>query len=217
MGRALLVVDVQNDFCEGGSLPVSGGAAVARPLSELALAMAAAGEAVFASRDWHPPRTHHFREWGGKWDPHCVQGTWGAEFPPDLVLPEGTVIVSKGMDPKSEGYSAFEAVDPSGKPLGDCLEERGVRQVWLGGLTTDYCVRESAMDALIRGLRVWVLVDAVGALDAEEGERALREIEAAGVRLITVGEALRVLADEYPFRAENQPAPSTTTQEASHR
>lgn len=195
MGRAILVIDVQNDFCDGGSVPVPGGQEVARPLSELAHAMAASGGSVFASRDWHPPRSHHFHEWGGRWNPHCVQGTWGARFPPELVLPDETVIVSKGMDPRSEGYSVFEGVDPSGVPFERCLEERGVRQLVVGGLATDHCVRETAMDARMRGYRVELVVDAVRAVDPEEGERALHELETAGVKPVTTEEALREIRE----------------------
>ncbi|HEY0841107.1 MAG TPA: isochorismatase family protein [Vulgatibacter sp.] len=196
MGRAILVVDVQNDFCEGGSLPVPGGSEVARPLSRLVHAVAAAGGSVFASRDWHPAKTHHFREWGGRWEPHCVQGTWGAAFHPDLDLPKGAIVVSKGMDPKAEGYSAFEAVDDSGEPLGGCLDDRGVHQLYIGGLTTDHCVLESGMDARMRGMRVSILVDAVRAIDPDEGARALHELETAGARLVTVAEALREFEGE---------------------
>jgi len=195
MGWALLIVDVQNDFCEGGAVPVKGGQEVARPLSRLAHAMAEAGRSVFASRDWHPPKTHHFQDWGGRWEPHCVQGTWGAEFPPDLDLPEETVIISKGMDPRSEGYSVFEGVDPAGVPFGRCLEERCVRQLVMGGLATDHCVRETAMDARMGGLRVELVVDAVRPVDPEEGERTLRDLETAGVKLVSTEEALREIRE----------------------
>jgi len=206
MGRAMLVVDVQNDFIEGGSVPIPGGQEVARPLSELACAMAEGGWTVYASRDWHPPKTHHFHDWGGKWTPHCVQGTWGARFPPDLVLPEGTVIVSKGMDPRSEGYSVFEGVDPLGEPFARSLEDRRVRQLLMGGLATDHCVRETAMDARMRGLRVELVVDAIRAVDPSEGERALRELETAGVKLVTTEEALREIRE----------ATKTPREEAAH-
>lgn len=210
MGRALLIVDVQNDFCAGGSVPVPGGEEVARPLAELAHAVSAAGGAVFASRDWHPPKSHHFIGWGGRWNPHCVRGTPGAEFHPDLDLPDETVIVSKGMGPRAEGYSAFDGCDPSGKPFGRCLEERGVHELLIGGLATDLCVKESAMDARMRGLRVELLVDATRPVDAEEGERALRELETAGVKLVTTADAVQEIEE-----TTNAP-PEAHTEEGAH-
>src|SRR5688500_5462051 len=114
---ALLVIDVQRDFCPGGSLAVSEGDHVVPPLNAAAARFAASGRPVVATRDWHPARTVHFQRFGGPWPPHCVQGTPGAEFHPDLRLPAGAVVVSSGMREDEDGYSAFDAVDPTGRPV----------------------------------------------------------------------------------------------------
>lgn len=179
---ALIIVDVQNDFCPGGALAVPDGDKVVRPLSELAVRFARASRPVIATRDWHPPETKHFNTQGGPWPPHCIQGTGGAEFHSDLVLPEGTIEVRKGMDPQEDAYSGFQARDDSGRLLDEVLTELGVEQVFIGGLATDYCVRHSALDALTRGFEVTVLSDAVRAVDVDpgDGKRALAEMAAAG-------------------------------------
>jgi nicotinamidase/pyrazinamidase len=185
---ALVIVDVQNDFCPGGALPVPGGDQVVPVLNACAERARAAGATVFASRDWHPERTKHFKAWGGAWPPHCVQGTPGAQFHPGLRLPREAVVVSKGMDPEEDAYSCFQASDTAGRPFLDLLRERGVRRLLVGGLATDYCVRATALDALRAGFEVAVLTDAVRAVDLTpgDGERALREMEAAGARLVTL-------------------------------
>jgi nicotinamidase/pyrazinamidase len=184
---ALLIVDVQNDFCPGGALPVPEGDKVVPVLNRVAEQVAKAGGAVFASRDWHPPITRHFAAYGGRWPVHCVQNTPGAEFHPDLRLPEGTIIISKGTSENDDGYSAFEGHTEEGRTLLDILRERGVRRLIVGGLATDYCVRASAMDALKHGFEVVVLTDAVRGVDVNPGdsERALEELRAAGAQLTT--------------------------------
>src|SRR5262249_11542833 len=148
MKDALLVVDVQNDFCPGGSLAVAEGHLVAPLLNQYMERAVAVGIPIFASRDWHPAKTAHFREYGGLWPPPCVQGTPGAEFHPDLRLPEGTMIVSKGMNPVDEGYSLFEGWLEDGRDALTALRELGVTRVHVGGLATDYCVRATTLDAL---------------------------------------------------------------------
>lgn len=185
---ALLIVDVQNDFCPGGALGVPGGDRVVEPLNRAAERFRAAGLPVFASRDWHPAVTRHFREYGGTWPPHCVQGTTGAGFHPGLRLPAGTLVVSKGTDPGLDSYSAFEGVLEDGTSLASCLERLGVGHIFIGGLATDYCVRSSALDAVRAGLRVTVLTDAVAGVDLEPGDSALamEEMAKAGVRFATV-------------------------------
>ena len=181
-GDALLIVDVQNDFCPGGALGVAGGDAVARTLSDQARQFADAGLPVAASRDWHPEHTRHFISGGGPWPPHCVQGTPGADFHPDLELPAGTAIISKGMSTEDDGYSAFEGQTGEGEPLTAWLRERGVRRLFVGGLATDYCVRASVLDALADGFAVVLLTDAMHAVDVQpgDGDRALAEMRTAG-------------------------------------
>ena len=182
---ALLVIDVQRDFCPGGSLAVSEGDHVVAPLNAAAARFAAGGRPVIATRDWHPARTVHFREYGGPWPPHCVQGTPGAELHPDLRLPGGAILVSSGMREDEDGYSAFDATDPSGLPLADLLRDLGVRRLYVGGLATDYCVKASVLDARAHGFEVTVLEDAVRAVDVQpgDGERALAAMREAGARL----------------------------------
>lgn len=182
---ALLIVDVQNDFCPGGSLAVAEGDRVVPVLNRYAERFAARGAAIFACRDWHPARTKHFKAGGGLWPPHCVQSTPGAEFHPALRLPPGTEIVSKGMDPAEDAYSAFQAETAEAAAFAVALGERGVQRLFVGGLATDYCVKATTLDALREGFEVVVLEDAVRAVEIQPGdaERALAEMTASGARL----------------------------------
>ncbi len=198
---ALLIVDVQNDFCPGGALQIVGGDRVIEPINRAARQFAAARLPVLASRDWHPPVTRHFREYGGIWPVHCVQGTVGAAFHPALRLPEGTVVFSKGLSPELAGYSAFEGLTDDGTPLAELLSDREVRRLYICGLATDYCVLCTTREALRRGLEVTVLTDAVAGVDLVPGEsaNALEEMEKAGARLTTTMDGLLgVLQPELP-------------------
>jgi nicotinamidase/pyrazinamidase len=184
---ALLLVDVQNDFCPGGALAVPEGDQVVPVLNAWTRAFLAAGRPVFASRDWHPANSVHFVTGGGPWPPHCVQGTPGADFHPGLAVPPEVVVLSKGMDPaESGGYSAFEAIDAEGRTLAERLRQAGVRRLYVGGLATDYCVRASVLDALRAGLAVTVIGDGVRGVDVTPGDsaRALEEMKAAGATVI---------------------------------
>jgi nicotinamidase/pyrazinamidase len=185
---ALLIVDVQNDFCPGGALGVPDGDRVVEPLNRAAQRFAEAGLPVFASRDWHPAVTGHFREYGGTWPPHCVQGTSGADFHPGLRLPAGTMVISKGIAPDLDSYSVFEGVLEDGATLASCLATLGVSRLYVGGLATDYCVRSSALDAVRSGLGVTVLTDGVAGVDQNPGDSALalEEMVRAGVQLAAV-------------------------------
>lgn len=190
MTDALIVVDVQNDFCSGGSLAVPDGDAVVPILDEYMARAADAGIPIFATRDWHPEHTSHFVTGGGPWPPHCVQGTRGAAFHPELRLPSGTLVVSTGMGPEDQGYSGFDGELPDGQSLQDTLRARGVDHVYVGGLATDYCVRATVLDALKHGFMASVLVDAVRAVDVKpgDGERALNEMLAAGAEPLILDE-----------------------------
>jgi nicotinamidase/pyrazinamidase len=194
---ALLIVDVQNDFCPGGSLAVPGGDRVVEPLSRAAGSFAAAGLPVLASRDWHPSLTRHFKEYGGTWPPHCVQETTGAAFHPALRLPEEKLVISKGSDPDSDSYSAFDGQSADGTSLAEILAALQVRHLYVGGLATDYCVRSSVLDARKAGLEVTVLVDAIAGVDIITGDsaRALEDMARAGVTFCTAGEAVARIAD----------------------
>jgi nicotinamidase/pyrazinamidase len=184
-GDGLLLVDPQNDFCPGGSLAVAEGDAVMPVLSAWAAAAAGAGVPVFVSRDWHPPKTTHFKQQGGVWPPHCVMGTSGAEFHPHLRLPPGAIVVSKGMGATEDAYSAFQARDEAGRPLGSLLDERGVHHLYVMGLATDYCVKSSALDAVKLDLGVTVIGAGIRAVNVQpgDGERALDEMRHAGAKL----------------------------------
>ena len=185
---ALLVVDVQNDFCPGGSLAVPDGDNVVPVLNEAIRQVIDAGAVVFASRDWHPPETAHFQAGGGRWPPHCVQGTHGARFHPGLALPESAIIITKGDNPLDDGYSAFDGSDPGGLTFDQALERARTRKLVVGGLATDYCVRASVLDARKRDLDVVLLLDAIQGIDAAEGDiaRALEDMRRAGARPATI-------------------------------
>jgi nicotinamidase/pyrazinamidase len=184
-GDGLLLVDPQNDFCPGGSLAVAEGDAVMPVLSAWAAAATRAGVPVFVSRDWHPPNTTHFRDWGGVWPPHCVMGTRGAEFHPDLRVPPGAIVVSKGMGATEDAYSAFQARDDAGHPLGALLDERRVHHLYVMGLATDYCVKSSALDGLKLDLGVTLIRAGIRAVNVQpgDGERALDEMRRAGTKV----------------------------------
>jgi nicotinamidase/pyrazinamidase len=186
-GDGLLLVDPQNDFCPGGSLAVADGDLVMPVLSAWAAAAELAGVPVFVSRDWHPPRTTHFEEYGGVWPPHCVIGTRGAEFHPDLTLPPSAVVVSKGMGATEDAYSAFQARDADERPLATLLAERGVKHLYVMGLATDYCVKASALAGLEHGLRITVVAEGIRAvnLQPDDGQKAIDEMHNAGAEIST--------------------------------
>lgn len=181
---ALLVVDMQNCFLPGGSLAVAEADEVIPVINRYIELFQGAGRPVFASRDWHPEETTHFE----KWPQHCVQNTRSAEFHPDLALPPDATVVSKGMDPQEDAYSAFQAVDQEGRLLGDSLRARGIRHLYVSGLALDYCVRYSALDAARNGLQVTLLIDATRAVNAEihDAETAIEDLVRSGVQLATI-------------------------------
>ncbi|HEX2530109.1 MAG TPA: nicotinamidase [Burkholderiaceae bacterium] len=174
---ALLVLDVQNDFLPGGALAVRDGDEVVPILNEYIALFVAQGLPVYATRDWHPSNHCSFTERGGPWPPHCIAGTAGAGFPPTLNLPKNAIVVSKAMDPDKEAYSGFDHSD-----LAEQLQRAGIRRVFIGGLTTDYCVRESVRDALAQGFQVELLVDATRAINVHPGDgpAAIREMTERG-------------------------------------
>jgi len=184
-GDALLIVDVQNDFLPDGALAVPDGAAVIPALNRYIGHFRQRGLPVIATRDWHPANHCSFREQGGPWPAHCVAGTPGAEFSSALHLPADTRIVSKAEQPEKDAYSGFD-----GTALHDTLQEAGVSRLFIGGLATDYCVLSTVQDALRLGYRVFLLADAVRAVDANEGDgmRAMADMRAAGAVMIRVAQ-----------------------------
>lgn len=187
---ALVVVDAQNDFCPGGSLGVPEGDRVVPALNRYVQRFRELKAPIYVSRDWHPPVTKHFKAYGGVWPPHCVERTKGAEFHPDLALPPGAVVISKGMDPERDAYSCFQALDSDGREFAVSLGEHGVQRLFIGGLATDYCVKSTVLDALHEGFQVVVLQDAIRAVDVQpgDGERAIEEMRAAGAIFTTCDE-----------------------------
>ena len=179
--KALIVVDVQNDFCPGGSLAVQDGDQVVAPLNDMIKEFLDRGEPVFKTRDWHSAKTKHFANYGGTWPVHCVQGTRGAEFHPELSNDPRISVVSKGMDESADGYSGFD-----GTHLAQVLREQNVEEVWVGGLATDYCVKQTVLDALKEGFRVKALSDAMRPVNVNpsDGEQAINEMREAGAEIV---------------------------------
>lgn len=163
---ALIVVDVQNDFVPGGALPAPEGDKVVPPLNDYITQFHRAELPIAASRDWHPEDHMSFEAEGGPWPPHCVQGTEGAEYHPDLELPPETQHVKKGTESDEEDYSAFLG-DPN---LADWLHGQEIDRVFVGGLTTEYCVKNTVEDALDQGFTTFLLLDAIKGVNAEEGD-----------------------------------------------
>lgn len=181
--RALIIVDVQNDFCEGGSLAVSGGAAVARAVNGL-LAGSHGYDHVVATKDYHIDPGAHFSahpDYVDSWPPHCVAGTGGADFHPDLDTTAVEAVFLKGAH--SAAYSGFEG-SCEGVGLADWLRARGVDEVDVVGIATDYCVRATAEDAARAGLRTRVLVDLTAGVAADSTTTALAAMAGAGVELV---------------------------------
>ena len=187
MGTGLIVVDVQNDFCPGGSLAVAEGDRVASGISRWLASGAVHYELVVATMDWHPQPGgpdpfDHFSptpDFARTWPPHCVQGTAGAELHADLVLPEGSVVVRKGQ--QGAAYSGFEGHDEHHRPLAELLRAKGIDAVDVVGLATDYCVKATALDAKAQGLSVRVLSDLVAGVAADSSALALDELRGAGI------------------------------------
>jgi nicotinamidase/pyrazinamidase len=179
--KALIVVDVQNDFCPGGSLAVAHGDEVLAPLNKLMKEFLDRGEPVFKTRDWHPAKTKHFADYGGTWPVHCVQNTAGAEFHAGLSDDLRVTIISKGIDETADGYSGFDGTD-----LAQILREQGVKEVWVGGLATDYCVKHTVLDALRQGFEVKALADAMRPVNVSpnDGEKAIEEMRKAGAEIV---------------------------------
>lgn len=182
---ALIIVDVQNDFCPGGALAVTDGDKVVSVLNEYARRFAEVGAPVVATRDWHPANHMSFTEQGGIWPVHCVKDTEGAAFHPDLVLPEGTIIISKAQTPDSEAYSGFQGTD-----LAAQLRNLGVEKVYVGGLATDYCVKSTVLDALGANFDTYFLEDAAKGVEVNAGDVAAAEteMETAGAHTATLEE-----------------------------
>jgi len=172
---------VQNDFCPGGSLAVAHGDEVIAPLNQLIKEFLDRGEPVYKTRDWHPAQTKHFEAYGGVWPIHCVQNTTGAEFHPDLLDDPRITVISKGIDETADGYSGFD-----GTNLSELLREEGVKEIWVGGLATDYCVKQTVIDGARNGFKVKALADAMRAVNVnpEDGANAVEQMKTAGAQIV---------------------------------
>ncbi|MDD2606913.1 nicotinamidase [Lascolabacillus sp.] len=175
MKTALLIVDVQNDFCPGGALGVKDGDKIVPTINKIIKKF----DLVISSQDWHPEDSVHFE----KWPVHCVAGTKGAEFHPDLKSEKIDLRLIKGTDNKDDGYSAFEATNLS---FANYLEENEITTLYICGLTTDYCVKETALDAVKNGIHTFVITDAIAAVNVQpcDGKEALNEMYSKGCILI---------------------------------
>ena len=185
--QALIVVDVQNDFCPGGTLAVPQGDEVVEPLNHLIDEFLERGDPVYKSRDWHPPTTKHFAVYGGVWPVHCVQNTAGAEFHPALRNDPRITVISKGLG-DTNCYSAFDETD-----LLDQLQQQNVAEVVVGGLATDYCVKSTVLDALKNGFKVKALENAMRAVEVQpgDGERAIEEMRNAGAEIVSTNKSAK--------------------------
>jgi nicotinamidase/pyrazinamidase len=157
-GDGLLIIDVQQDFCPGGTYPVPEGDEIVPVLNEWLETAREQDIPVIATRDWHPPDHVSFSPWGGSLPPHCIQGTSGAAFHPELRLPRGTVIISKGTQPEMDAHSAFHGSD-----LAPRLRDAGVRRLWVGGLALDDTVQATILDAIKYDYRVELIAAATRA------------------------------------------------------
>lgn len=176
-GDALVAIDVQNDFYSGGSLEVPGGDEIVPVMNQYIDLFLTKGLPVFATRDWHPENHISFKEQGGPWPVHCVAGSKGAQFHPELHLPDSTVVISTATKAEREAYSGFEETG-----LNDRLKAAGIRRLLIGGLATDYCVLFTVKDALKNGYEVILLQDAVRAVEVQpgDGDKAIEEMTSLG-------------------------------------
>jgi len=180
VGDALLIIDVQNDFCPGGALPIEEGDRVVPVLNEWIAVAQKKRTPVFASRDWHPLRHNSFKAEGGKWPPHCIEDSEGARFHPSLELPEDTVIVTKGVRFDKDQNSVF---DETG--FAEQLRRDNVRRLWIGGLAQDVCVLATVIDARNEGFDVIVILDGTRPVSEEGGKESIKIMKEAGAKTIT--------------------------------
>lgn len=181
-GDALIIVDVQVDFCPGGALPIEDGDKVVPVLNRWIAGAVAKGIPVYASRDWHPVGHLSFNEAGGLWPPHCIQDTDGASFHPDLKLPDSAVKVTKGVRFDKDQNSAF---DQTG--LGEELRRRGIQRLFVGGLAEDVCVLATVLDGRKEGFEVMLILDATRPVTAQDGKKARSTMQEAGTHFVSEG------------------------------
>jgi len=180
---ALILVDIQNDFCPGGALAVEEGDQIVEVVNRLMPHF----PLVISTQDWHPANHVSFKARGGPWPPHCVQGTRGAELHPDLNASAIAHYLRKASSPDKDDYSEFEGKDERGRSLDQVLKSHDVKRIYVLGLATDYCVLATVLDGLKLGYEAFAITDAMRAVNVEpeDGKKALRQMSAAGARLVT--------------------------------
>lgn len=184
--RALLVVDMQNDFCPGGALGVPEGDLIIPAINRYIKIFSKKGLPIFLSRDWHPRKTLHFKKYGGVWPVHCIRDTKGATFHPDVKLPKRSIFLYKGMDPGQDSYSVFQAQSEEGMSFLRLLKILRVEEIYIAGLATDYCVKFTGLDALKKGFKVKILKDAIRGVNLrpQDSARAIELLLEKGARMV---------------------------------
>ena len=187
---ALIIVDVQRDFCPGGSLPVRDGDAIIPAVNELVTAFTKKALPVFYTRDWHPKNHISFKQYGGPWPPHCVQGTPGAAFHPSLLVANGSEVVSKGTSPTEDAYSGFQGTD-----LDKRLKRDHVERIYVAGLATDYCVKNTVIDGAGKGFETYVVDDCVKGVNVKptDSAKAFRAMMSHEASKTSAADVLKVL------------------------
>jgi nicotinamidase-related amidase len=187
---ALILVDIQNDFCPGGALAVKDGDKIVEPVNKLISRF----PLVISTQDWHPANHISFVQQGGPWPPHCVQGTTGAELRADLDTTKIAHYFRKASSPYKDDYSEFAGKDDQGRSLDEVLGSKGVTRLYVVGLATDYCVLETVLDGLKHGYEVYAVTDAMRAVnvDPNDGSKALKKMESSGAHLVTSDQVLNL-------------------------
>jgi nicotinamidase/pyrazinamidase len=191
MKQALIVVDIQRDFCPGGALPVANGDDVIPAVNELVVAFERAGLPIFFTRDWHPRDHVSFKAYGGPWPPHCIRNTPGATFHPSLAIPSGAEVVDKGTLQGEDAYSGFQGTD-----LAQRLLDLGVGRIYVAGLATDYCVKNTVLDGAAKGFETYVIADCVKGVNLKQTDSAtaLRVMLSKGAKKTTSGRLMKGVA-----------------------
>jgi nicotinamidase/pyrazinamidase len=185
--KALILVDIQNDFCPGGALAVNEGDLIIDPANQLIKWFDSEGLPIVYTRDWHPVEHVSFKENGGIWPVHCVAGTVGAEFHKDLNFPSVAIVVSKAKSEKKEAYSGFQ-----GTGLASTLRDMGVEWLVVIGLATDYCVKNTVIDALKLGFQVQVVLEGIRGvnINPDDSEKAIAEMKSHGAHFVSLTEVI---------------------------
>jgi nicotinamidase/pyrazinamidase len=186
--HALLVIDIQNDSFSEGQFSIPESESILPLVNRYIQNFESSNLPIIASRDWHPRISYHFYQYGGKWPIHCIANTWGAQFHPKLILPETTIVISKGMKTNEDPCSAFQGFDESGRSLSAILNSQGITTLSICGIATDYCIKYSTLHAIESGLKVLLLIDAIMGLNLVPSDsiRSIDEMIISGAEPITI-------------------------------